>query len=390
MLHQLPLPTKLHYLFPLASLAFQKLPEPLQLQISSQLGFIPEPSDLVRPFQTTISMGWSWAVAIAQCIASNILNQARKLCLPFANASLNHLNGTYVNLHNGDSIVDSYIDDVFCLCAGWPSIYVIQLYRTIAKLFNDYGLPRHPQKSSPLTQPVTGTMTFLGWEINITKRLIYPNPRKSSALAQDITTRSPSCISTISLLTLLGKAIWLSLARRPLLSTLDTIFRHRQTTDIESPANLQNAEWQELIDLTNLPPLAQVNLRLPWSHFVLATDASLQGGAVVYTLTSATTAMRIYDAILKASPNGNMPPSVSNPLGSAYYDMLSAFSKRSKWVVAYSHRWKREEHIAKLEASILTSALQWAISRNITSHQLLLLTDSSASLGALSKGRCSL
>ena len=72
------------------------------------------------------------------------------------------------------------------------------------------------------------------------------------------------------LLTLIGKAIWFSLARRPLLSTLDAIFRHHENVRMQALAMSNERELRELRTLATLLPLSQVSLKLPWSPIIIA------------------------------------------------------------------------------------------------------------------------
>ena len=226
--------------------------------------------------------------------------------------------------------------------------------------------------------------------MGLTRGLVLPQPAKAASLSHSINKINPNQITVKQLLTLIGKAIWFSLARRPLLSTLDAIFRHHENVRMQALAMPNERELRELRTLATLLPLSQVSLKLPWSPIIIAVDASLLGGAVVYTTTTSQMAMHLYRMFLQAAPHGNTVPNVHSNEGSAYLKELQAMIKQSKWITAYTHRWRWKEHIASLEASILSSSIEWAISKNLTSQQFIILTDSSATLGCMTKGRSSI
>ena len=206
MFHHLPLPPLLRYLFPLQAVRFSDLHQNIQADLSQTFGFIPDPHDLVRPFHCTIPMGWTWAVVIAQRVSKRLIAIARTVHRnPFPSGSKHTLDGSFVNLSDGDSLIESYIDDVFGVCAGWEKHDVITLYQTITKIFAEHGLPRHLTKSSPLDSPISSSIPFLGWVWNLLEGIVYPPPEKICHLQESISSIHSSTVSTKVLLTFLGK-----------------------------------------------------------------------------------------------------------------------------------------------------------------------------------------
>ena len=65
--------------------------------------------------------------------------------------------------------------------------------------------------------------------------------------------------------------------------------------------------------------------------------------------------------------------------------------ENTQWSTIVSSRWEREEHINSLEMRAAITAIQWTLSlaRNAVNSRLLLLSDSTTAVGALSKGRSS-
>lgn len=62
---------------------------------------------------------------------------------------------------------------------------------------------------------------------------------------------------------------------------------------------------------------------------------------------------------------------------------------KSKWRVAFSHKWRKNEHINGLEAASAVMALEWIIKSRIRNSRVIMLTDSQVVQGALRKGRSS-
>ena len=52
----------------------------------------------------------------------------------------------------------------------------------------------------------------------------------------------------------------------------------------------------------------------------------------------------------------------------AWCNVIRAFVEKHKWFTAFSHRWRRHEHINALEAAYTLLGLQWAVFHPITGH----------------------
>ena len=324
-------------------------------------------------------------------MSSSILHRAYTIfpSLP-APSEAHTLNGQLISLRNGDALIDFYIDDVLGLCAGWTPQQVNNLYRHCVCLFEEYGLPRHPKKSLPLQETEVRQVSFTGWILDLKRQVVFPNTNKVLQLQRTIRSIDRESITVRELMTLTGKVIWYSLSQRPLLSCLDSIFRHHQSKHLDLPAHPSREEILELRRLSMLLPLAHINLRLPWSRLIISTDASGRAGAVVYASVQPHEARALYAAFLKAVPKGNRPPDPDSQAGKAYILQLQRLVEQARWTTAYAHKWRRQEHIGCLEASIPASSLHWAASKGLQDHNFIFLTDSSSTLGAFSKGRSSI
>ena len=72
MFHQLSMPPRLHLLFPLHPVSLSDLSPTLQVVLLKRWPSLKQ-SEKVRPFQTTIPMGWNWAVVIANSVSARLL-----------------------------------------------------------------------------------------------------------------------------------------------------------------------------------------------------------------------------------------------------------------------------------------------------------------------------
>lgn len=68
---------------------------------------------------------------------------------------------------------------------------------------------------------------------------------------------------------------------------------------------------------------------------------------------------------------------------------IQKFVEEQIWVEAFTHVWRRKEHINSLEAASALFGLEWAVSHPITGFRILILSYSMVVIGALSKGRTS-
>ena len=391
MFHHLPLPDRLKYIFPLRPVRYKELPATLQASLSKLLQKKLLPETLVRPFHATIPMGWNWAVAIANNISSNLLRMSYTLLqAPKYATHLTSMKGQLITFSKGDSLMEAYIDDILGAFADWDPVDVSNFYNFTVSVFESHGLPRHPKKSLPLNQIETKKVTFTGWTWSLNEHRVYPEASKIAKLQQEIRDIDRSNISIRDLLSLTGKCVWFSLAQRPLLAIFDSIFNYHEEPILDKPAHPTDKDIAELNLLSNLLPLAVINLKTPWAPIIIATDASEHAGAVVYTTVSPEVAKDIYTAFLTAIPKGNMPPDPQSSAGLAYINKLKRAARNASWTTAFVHKWKRKEHISCLESSILASSLQWAASKGLSGKRTLWLTDSACSLGAFAKGRSSI
>lgn len=126
----------------------------------------------------------------------------------------------------------------------------------------------------------------------------------------------------------------------------------------------------------NITPLLYTNIYRTWNGITLATDASSTGNGVVYTNDISNQS----DVISSPYVMGQVPPSG-----------ISALVHSVRWKTCISHRWRDSEHINSLEIRSVLSGIRWLLKRpeSFIHQRLLIFSDSTATVGALNKGRSS-
>lgn len=171
---------------------------------------------------------------------------------------------------------------------------------------------------------------------------------------------------------MVGKVIWMCVARRPLMSLLSCSVLPMALTS----RSVRRIAAREMRQFGRLAPLAFINTYRRVHSVILNTDASEFAGAV---LSSHTTSDDITVLLGAARYNG----------GEFHPDstMVRAFVKERPWRVAISHPWAREAHIKILEAAAILLAVRWMVQTYGGGYRVVLLSDSAVFLGVLATGR---
>ncbi|KAI0565156.1 hypothetical protein FGB62_21g03 [Gracilaria domingensis] len=331
-------------------------------------------------------MGFTWSVAVAHRLANACLRIAylsARMKIPEHRRPpqqfkcLSQTAGT-VHILEGDLLILHIIDDINAIAAGWRSSDLILSYRECDRTFAQHGLRRKPSKSSPLDAVVTDCLPFIGWQWHLHENIIRPDPTKLlNYLSQAMIPSIYSQKTPVRLRSLVGHLIWIALAIRPALSFLKTTFLVTHHTRTSTSA-LRLAARREVSALSAVLPLAHINPdRKLWTTLV-AFDASQAAAGVSFALITLSAAEFIYDLAAKGHE--------ISPLEMHKYHTIV---KCSKWVPAFSHKWRRSQHIDALEEYTGVLALKWAATHGMSGKRLVLLSDSTATIEAFSKGRSS-
>eukprot|EP00171_Calliarthron_tuberculosum_P014305 IDg14305t1 len=123
----------------------------------------------------------------------------------------------------------------------------------------------------------------------------------------------------------------------------------------------------ELKHIISLSLLIKANLRKEYVTLSFCTDASMRAAGVCYS----------------RSTLGGQAKNMTN-------QEVLAWIMRQNWITAFSHKWRKQEHINILEGRAIVLALRHFL-RNEDHYKkrVIFLTDNQTLLGALRKGRSS-
>lgn len=308
----------------------------------------------VYPCCTTLPMGWSHSVYLAQ--------QAHE-----------HFIATHTRFDSRDSITATtdnrldrtrhqvYIDDL--ILVGPDREQLGQQQDDYIDAAERRGLV---VKRTKVVRPTTRA-ECLGLELDGVSHAFGLSANKLNRLCHDTRALADRDTCTgLELSQVVGRWTWACLVRRPALSTFSAVYRF-----IERAAYRQFAVWpsvkRELLVMLGLAPLLWTSLSLPWFSDVVATDASSYGSGVVAAAAS--------EALVASASTAERP--------------LDCF-REQRWRTIISSAWEQPEHINVLELRAVGSALRWVLSRpSSVESRLLVLCDSQVVVGAVNKGRSS-
>jgi hypothetical protein len=341
--HRLRLPDWMHRFFALPPILSQ------ELGVNPMFGF----DVMVFPCCTTLPMGWSHSVFVAQSVHEFFLD-------------------VHTNLRREDRITHSadlkvnrirhqvYIDDLLLFGLNSEEVGKVQQSYLDALWFHNL-----PPKLSKVVRPTSQPVECLGMEIDgraHTVGLAVPKLQRLCAMTLELI-QMGSC-SGESMERLLGGWTWACLACRPALAVFSAVYRFVQLAGRKEFA-IWNSVQNELLTIVALAPVLFSSLSAPWLDRIVASDASETGCGVV-----------------TARVNGVNPGDVAISPESMVGQL--------KWSEIISSRWNQSEHINVLELRSLTAAVKWILSRRRSiGFRALILCDSQVVVGAVSKGRSS-
>ena len=311
---------------------------------------------MVYPCLTTLPMGWSHAVFLAQLGHLHVVHSSG-IFDPRA-----FIGPTENGLCTSVPRVALYIDDTM-LFGPDPRVLAALLDRYVA-LMESINLP---VARSKLVYP-DRSVEAIGYLFH--RESAGVSPRKLDALCRstrDLLAQPKVCLRDFE--SLIGKWNWALLARRPVFAVFQSVYvladRYRDSPGV-------SVSWwpsvrSELITVMGLAPLLFVRLHVRHVPHLLCTDASMLGvGAVCSEFT--------------------LPP-IESLLSGGSCDAYS-------WSVIISRPWSFSgAHINELEARGLLLALRWVLFSGVISvsscSTLRVFCDSTVVVGAVKKGRSS-
>lgn len=360
--------------------------------LPSELGLSGLGSEPVFPCCTTVPMGFSHAVFLAQAVHERLLSSLPSLT---SSAFLSSSSDFAVNRLR----VLIYIDDVV-----WFDVHPHRMRTAMGEYESACtraGLSINTRKT---VLPSLNPLVALGFLFDPRRRIVRLHPQHTQTLIRttQVLLSSPTVFGS-DLSVVVGKWVWACMVARPSLSVLQSSFAFSTRYFRRSHA-LWPSVRNELSLLCALAPLLFSHLPSPPSPSVpslIATDASLLGGAVMSSSPSPSFVSSVLSSPLhfssdsvtsplaQASPPQSSPvlflpsPSVWRPSAQRAFHTLT-------WRKLFRFRWKVQKHINELEVQTILIALSHLLSRPLSvSTSPALFSDSTVALSVLIKGRSS-
>lgn len=338
---------------------------PLRAGDVGAVGFPPDTT--VWPCCTTLPMGWSHSVYLAQAAHEQVILSHTGLrpadrITPHNDFAINRLRWAF------------YLDDIF-LFGPDPAAIDVELVKWEAGATAS-GVPPKPTKT---VRPTFSPIECIGIQVDGTKHTFGLSPSRLHALIAD-THRflRADTVTGVTTRQLVGRWIWACLPFRPSLSVLSSAFRFAVAAG-DRLFSVWSSVRAELIALTRLAPLLLISLRAPCFPSVVATDASSVGLGVVASRVPEH-AQRACSRLSGRIPAHQLPlpPSAVTVAGS------------HRWSTIVASTWRNFEHINILELRAVSTGVRWALSHPAaTGSRLLVLSDSAVAVASLAKGRSS-
>jgi hypothetical protein len=303
---------------------------------------------LVYPCCTTLPMGWSHAVFLAQ--KSHIYFITTKLGWSLQD-----------RISSSDNTLDRprwdvYIDDVYQVSHDQQEQQ--RRHDRYASVSLLHGLQAKESKGqAPTSDPVE----VIGCEIDGRRHTVGVSPRRLASLSQETVSVLRAGVCSGDLLShLLGKWAWAMLIRRPALSVFGSVYRFARIAGARRFA-LWAVVSHELRCAVGIAPLLFVKLNDKILPRCVAVDASSLGLGVV---------------------TAALPPGDVRPFQLSSADL--------SWRTIVSTPWREKEHINSLELRAINTAARWAVKSPLSvSSRLLVFSDSQVAVFASIKGRSS-
>ena len=384
-----------------------RLPEWLQTFLAlpsltaAELGLTDcHPSCELWPCCTTLPMGWSHSVRIAQLIHENILYQPHG-DLPAALRPEDNI----LNIRHPDIVRPLhalYIDDSIVFGLASDPVGAREQYDRMLRAYAAVGLP---VKESKCTRPdAVRTVTALGMDVNGEDGTISVSAeRHHRMIMATLHLLWKRQVTGHALSVVIGLWTWNLLLRRPALSVLKCSYsfveKHRWAT-----AELWPSVRRELVALIGLAPLLHTSLRHQWWSSTVASDASTTKAGVVATEFVETLVQRLWssscvswlvsaaDELMTDGERHVREPADGGAAVIAIAPPTAPMTLKTdyRWSEIISYTWRREEHINFLELRAAILACRWILSHPSSARKrVMLVIDSAVVYYIMRKGRSS-
>ena len=356
----------------------------------------------VYPMCTTLPMGFSHAVVLAQRAHENVLYR-HDTASGFGPALLRSDNLLCMDSPTIDRCIHGiYIDDLFFLSPRFEDVDA--QYRRSLAAYERAGLPDSVKKRKPpLRSPKS--IKAIGIEMDpIALTLSVAVADRLKLVRATLALLSAPHVTGLQLSQLIGSWTWCILLRRSALCVLQHVYRFISMAGVSpKPLRLWPSVRRELQCLLCLVPLLHSEMGSHFFEFAYASDAStIAAGVVAAPLTQ-----RLSTALYPLSSNRRfnllplhrldtesassmeMPPAFVEHVHGLIAELRPQLAA-PKWSVLIASRWRHEHHINVLELHAALLSLRHALSfPDSASSRIFTLVDSAVAYYSLWKGRSS-
>lgn len=346
---------------------------------------------IVYPCCTTLPMGFSHSVFIAQAAHEHIINtrvpllpqcdRLIRLTTPTDHCVAAAIPAPPVTDYSINRIRHSvYIDDLNIYGAASD---VEVMNAALDQYLDAMDAANLPAKPSKVVRPSCDGVECLGIMVNGSSCEVGMSVPKLQILrSSTLALLDRGYCTGRELASIVGRWNWAMLIRRPAMAVFSAVYRYIECAQL-SVYTLWPSVRRELWCAAHLAPLLFARINADFAPVVIATDASEVGCGVVYANTTSSLVPRTL-AVHHVTPGASSPP------------VIQSFITSSDWKCPISHRWDREEHINGLEVRSVLAAVRWAVKcphvlspSSINHSRIVMLCDSAVTVGAITKGRSS-
>lgn len=283
-----------------------------------------------------------------------------------------------------------YIDDLNIY--GTDPVAMSLIIDNYLQVMSAAGLPAKPKK---VIRPTADGMECLGIHVNGRTGDVGMSIPKLQRLKQATDQLLVQRFATgRQVAAVVGRWNWAALIRRPAMAVFSAVYRFIDCAR-DTSYRIWPSVYRELWTMSRLAPLLSSNIRSVFAPIIIASDASELACGVVYRVATPSQVSSL-DSIRTYPGQQPFPPMVTRVVEGNKNGTGKEGTPLCNWKIAISHRWRHEEHINGLEVRSALAAFRWSLTKpsvlrpSPTDHtKLLLLCDSSATVGSMNKGRSS-
>lgn len=330
----------------------------------------------IWPMCTTLPMGWSHSVYIAQAVHEKFLDQDPEIA---AQPRL----GRDQRVDPARGVNSVYLDD-FNSFDGDIDQLDDRFVRTRER-YPEAGLSNNAKKD---VRP-TDVGKAIGIEVDGSRGRIGVPVEKSQQLiaATQELLRIGAC-SGNALSRVVGHWTWIVLVRRPALSVFNNVYQFAAAAG-RRVKPLWPSVRRELQIVCAIAPLLWASVNNNWFDRAIAFDASSYGVGVCSTPVGQAEIAAEMSHVVRGGAAVTLDAVIADPHGMQQVPLEPPL-QRHHWATVISRPWRFEDHINVLEVQASLLSLRWVLSHpRSMGSRVLLFGDSQVALGCLAKGRSS-